>query len=162
MLRKTALSLALVATVAACSSSKKTAPTSKLTSGTAPDTYSNTFSTSQAKLLDNETFQLDSISLDPTHGYSKDNSIHVGGTFQEGAKNQRRFLNALLGPNNEVVTFNRRGSCCAFNTRNGFSGGGLLDAYEVTYEGLDKPIILYLNFYDYGILRATKGFTFKK
>jgi hypothetical protein len=130
----------LIAT--ACTSSKKS-------SGPSP-------------LLDDNTYRLTEISTDESYGYSEKNPINVGGIGNEGAKNQRRFLNALLGPNGQEVTYSRQGSCCSFATKNGFSGMGLLDRYEVTYEGLEKPVILFLNFYDKGELRAPKGFLFKK
>ena len=148
--------------LSACSPSKKTATTSSKSPPNQKDTYSNTFSVSQAKKLDEQTFQLDSISVDETYGYSPSNPIHVGGSMMEGAMNQRRFLNALLGPDNELIQYHRRGSCCGFFTKNGVDGHGLLDAYEITYPGLAKPVVLYLNFYDYGVLRAPKGFTYKK
>jgi hypothetical protein len=157
-----ALPILVIFLFQACTSSKKTSSTKKESATNQKDTYSNTFSSSQAKLLDDQTFQLDSISIDETYGYSTSNPIHVGGTFKEGAVNQRRFLNALLGPDNELIHYQRRGSCCAFATKNGMNGFGLLDIYEVTYDGLAKPIVLYLNFYDYGMLKAPKGFTYKK
>lgn len=145
-----------------CSSTKKSASTSSDEDSDKPVTYANTFKKSQAIKLDEQTFQLDSVSIDDTYGFSQSNPIHVGGGFNEGATNQRRFLNALLGPDNELVTYHRLGSCCGFRSKNGMNGFGLLDRYEVSYPGLSKPIILYLNLYDYGILRAPKGFTFKK
>lgn len=42
---------------------------------------------------------------------------------------------------------------------NGFMGRGLLDVYEVTYDGLPEPVELYLNLYDYEQPRAPVGFT---
>ena len=159
MLRLTPFVFLALLVFCACSSNKKTAGSSATSGG---DTYKNTFSTTQSKSLDDNTFLLDSVSVDETYGYSKENPIHVGGSMTDGAKNQRRYLNALLGPGNEIVTYTRKGSCCAFSTKNGFSGSGLLDMYELTYEGLKKPIILYLNFYDYRILKTPKVFTTKK
>ena len=112
--------------------------------------------------IDNNTFELTSISSDHTYGYTEANPIKVGGARQsEGPSNERRFLNALLGPNGESIKYYRRGSCCNFKTDNGYFGGGLLDMYEVTYEGLEKPVILYINMYDKEPLKAPKGFTFK-
>ena len=42
-----------------------------------------------------------------------------------------------------------------------FNNGALLDTYEVTYDGLKEPIVLYIDMYDYGPLAAPKGFTLK-
>ena len=121
-----------------------------------------TFDKSQADLMDDRTFKISEISDDGSYGYTKENPIKVGGVkSSEGPLNERRFLNALLGPNGEKISYNRKGSCCGFETPNGLMGGGLLDMYEVTYSGLEKPIILYINMYDFGILKAPKGFTFR-
>ena len=36
---------------------------------------------------------------------------------------------------------------------------GLLDRYEVTYPGLEKPVVLYLNYYDYERPKIPVGFS---
>ena len=46
-----------------------------------------------------------------------------------------------------------------FKTPNGMNNTGLLDAYEIKWEGLKKPLILYLNLYEESWLKAPKGFT---
>ncbi len=111
-------------------------------------------------LLNNQTFKLTEISTDATYGVTEENPIMVGGvTTSEGPLNERRFLNALAGPNGEDVSYKRLRSCCPFKTKNGFQGGGLLDEYEVTYKGLEKPISIYINMYDSDKLKAPVGFT---
>lgn len=111
---------------------------------------------------DGNHFELTAISDDPTYGYKQENPVKVGGAReQSGPANERRFLNALTGPNGETISYHRKGSCCPFKTPNGFAGGGLLDIYEVTYEGLKKPIVIYINMYDAGELKAPQGFKFK-
>lgn len=110
-------------------------------------------------LLNNQMFKLTTISTDATYG-SESNPIKVGGvTSNEGPTNERRFLNALAGPDGEEISYHRKNSCCPFKTKNGFQNVGLLDHYEVTYEGLEKPISIYINMYDYGKLEAPMGFT---
>ena len=154
--------LIIAAGMTACNPSKKAASSSsnnKKGSSSAKDNPS--FDKQQAELMDANTFRITEVSSDASYGYTEENPVKVGGSLQQGALNERRFLNALLGPNGEKVQYHRRGSCCMFKTPNGISGTGLLDAYEVKYEGLDKPIVLYVNMYDYGILRAPKGFTFR-
>ncbi|WP_277871519.1 hypothetical protein [Winogradskyella wandonensis] len=37
-------------------------------------------------------------------------------------------------------------------------GKALVDVYEITYEGLKKPILLYISFYDTDKLYIPKGF----
>lgn len=150
-----------------CSSTKKTATGFSGSGGgsnkSGSGTYSHLFYKGKHPLLDNNSFQLDSVTADETYGYSVDNPIMVGGDWDNAVKNEQRFLNALLGPNGEAVTYSRLGSCCPFNTPNGIIGnGGLLDRYEVKIKGADKPVILYVNMYDKGVLKAPKGFTYRK
>ncbi|MDJ1479302.1 hypothetical protein QNI16_02325 [Cytophagaceae bacterium YF14B1] len=110
-------------------------------------------------LLDSSTFSLTAVSEDSSYGYTAKNAIQTGG----GAEGERRYLNALTGPNGETVTYIRLGSCCAFKTPNGIiDNTGLLDKYEVRYEGLSKPVILYLNMYDSGDMKAPVNFGYKK
>jgi hypothetical protein len=147
-----------------CSSSKK-ARGSSGTTGTA--TYGSgtgkTYTHSQAALKDDNTFILAQVSDDETYGYTGKNPVMVGGVkTSEGPKNERRFLNALAGPNGEEITYTRTGSCCPFDSPNGFMGGGLLDRYEVRYKGLEKPVYIFINMYDFGVLKAPKGFTIAK
>ena len=155
--------LLMAAGLSACNPAKKTSSTSAPKTDASLDSPPGnpSFNKSQAELLDANTFKLIGVSDDGTYGYTEKNPIKVGGSVQGGAANERRYLNALLGPNGEKIEYVRRGSCCMFKTPNGISGTGLLDAYEVKYAGLDKPIVLYVNMYDYGYLKAPKGFTFK-
>ncbi len=116
-------------------------------------------------LKDNQTFELLEISDDATYGYSEKNPIQVGGVDkQSDPLNERRFLNALAGPNGEEVTYFRSGSCCPIKSQKDPLGLGivLLDKYRVTYEGSKDTVSIYINMYDYGTLRAPKGFTIKK
>jgi hypothetical protein len=88
------------------------------------------------------------------YGFSPENPIHVGG----GPEGQRAFLEALRGSGGQPLAWRRLGSCCEFETPNGLMGLGLLDLYEVTYEGLEQPVILYLDMYDAGPVAAPAGF----
>lgn len=142
-----------------CGGSRKAAVSSQ---NSDKATYGHLFSDAYQLLLDEVTFKLDSISVMADYGYSAQNPVMVGKGTEGGPFNQRRFLNALLGPNGEAVEYSRKGSCCPFSSPNGLMGGGLLDIYVVKIAGQDKPIQLYLNMYDKGILRAPVGFTFKK
>lgn len=143
---KTPLFLALITTfiLSACGSS------TSLTNG--PKT----------KLKDDNTFLLTEISSDKSYGYTEENPIRVGGALDDGPVNERRFLNALAGPDGQDITYTRTGSCCPFKTPNGIQGTGLLDRYEVSIKGLSKKRILYINMYDRAILKAPFGFTIKK
>jgi len=93
------------------------------------------------------------------YGYSQKNAIKVGGGGN-GPTSEREYLNRLTGPNGESITYNRRGSCCAFDTPNS-SFGGMLDIYEVEVKGDSLKKILYLNMYDKEKVYAPKGFILK-
>jgi hypothetical protein len=41
-------------------------------------------------------------------------------------------------------------------------GAGLLDVYELKWEGLQKPIRLYLNIYEKGVLQVPVGLSLQK
>ena len=111
---------------------------------------------------DGQAFILTEISEDKTYGYSQKNPIKVGGVEKrEGPLNERRFLNTRAGPNGELITYQRIGSCCPFKTPNGFDGTGLLDKYKITWEGQTNEVFLYINMYDYGTLKCPVGFTIK-
>lgn len=138
-----------------CSSSKKNTASQQKS----PD--NPTLDKADYVWLNKETFQISETTTDTTYGYSPKNAIKVGGG-SSGPFNERAFLNALLGPQGQKVTYRRLGGCCAVESKNGFMGLAMLDKYEVNYDGLNKPIILYINMYDPGKLFAPVGFTYKK
>jgi hypothetical protein len=108
-------------------------------------------------------FVLTAIATDSKYGFDKDYPINVfyrASIWDE--VNQKRFLDALAGPNGEKIAYKRTGICCPFPSKNVNTGGGFLDTYEITYEGLKTPIILYINKYEKGILMAPVGFTVRK
>ncbi len=120
--------------------------------------------TVDVKYIDNYTYLLQSYSDDPTYGYNMLNPVKVGGIKDmSGPLNQRRFLNALLGPEGQPIYFFRYGSCCAFETPNGFMNNkGLLDRYGLFWEGSKDTISIYLNMYDKGNLKIPVGLNAKK
>lgn len=98
-----------------------------------------------------------------TYGYSEKNPIKVGGVEDNlGPAMERKFLNQLAGPNGEEISFTRTESCCSFDTPRGFMGAGLLDKYEITYDGQTSPVTLYINMYDYEEPMIPVGFTRRK
>jgi hypothetical protein len=114
-------------------------------------------------LSKNNTFVIAAFSKDKKYGYDKDYPINI---FYLNTKNdtinQPRFLNALAGPNGEKITYKKLESCCPFPTKRFETGAGLLDVYEIYWEGQEKPIKLYLNIYEKGILMVPVGLTLKK
>jgi len=115
------------------------------------------------KLVNNNRFLITEISVDNTYGVTEKNPVKVGGIkSSEGPKNERRYLNSLTGPNGEDISYFRAGSCCHFKTKNGMMGMGLLDNYRVTWQGAKDTVSIYINMYDYGVLKAPVGFKIKE
>lgn len=103
------------------------------------------------------------VSLDPTYGYTITNPIQVGEGLPgadesslltsslRGPVRERAYLDALRGPQGQTIQYSRRGSL--------HGKTAILDAYELTYPGLAKPIVLYLDMYYYGEPKAPVGLT---
>ncbi|GHG89513.1 hypothetical protein [Comamonas sp. JC664] len=89
------------------------------------------------------------------YGYSEEDPIHVGG----GVDGELEYLEHLRGPQGQKVRYERRGSCCFFESKESPFGSGMLDVYDVTYDGLGQPVTLYLNMYERKEPRAPEGFT---
>lgn len=97
------------------------------------------------------------------YGYTPENPIKVGGVkTHEGPANEREYLNSLTDLSGNNLSFYRIGSCCHFDTPNGFiNGKGLLDKFAVYVKGQKDTVVLYLNLYDEDKLLAPRGFKFK-
>ena len=94
---------------------------------------------------------------DEDYGYkaNQKNSIKVG-----KIENEYAFLRSLRSPSGGPVTFKRFGSCCEFKCKSAPFGKGFLDKFEIRYDGLIQPIIIYLNGYEYENPRCPVAFTF--
>lgn len=115
-------------------------------------------------LVDDNTFYISEVSTDKTYGLSEKNPVEVGGVgSSNGPMNERRYLNALSGPNGERISYFRSGSCCPIKSDNGIVGGmAMLDNYRVTWEGKKDTVSIYINMYDSGVLKAPVGFGIRK
>ena len=117
----------------------------------------------QQELKDKDTFLVKKVSTDKSYGLTPKNPVEVGGVKDsEGPLNERRYLNALTGPNGERISYYRQGSCCPFKSENGLMGTAFLDNYRVTWENSKDTVSIYINMYDSGILKAPVGFGIKK
>lgn len=115
------------------------------------------------QLKDKVTFVITEFSNDKNYGYNKDYPINIFyGTTNNVTINQQRFFNALAGPKGEKITYTKLESCCPFPAKRSDMGAGLLDVYELKWEGQKTPIILYLNIYEKGALMVPVGLTLKK
>ncbi|MBP6425063.1 MAG: 2-dehydro-3-deoxyphosphooctonate aldolase [Flavobacterium sp.] len=107
------------------------------------------------------TFEINQFSTDKKYGYDKDYPINIFYKTTNTDANQERFLNALAGPKGEKITYTKLESCCPFPTKRSDMGAGFLDVYELKWEGQNKPILLYINIYEKGILMVPLGLRLK-
>ena len=149
-MKKTILFIALIITIASCSSTQSTL---KNTDDNAPDLM----------LSQDNVFVITVYSKDKKYGYDKDYPVNIffNNTANETI-NQQRFFNALAGPNGEKITYTKLENCCPFPTKRSELGAGFLDVYEIKWKGQKKPIQLYVNIYEKGILMVPVGLSIKK
>ena len=149
-MKKITILIVLLIAVTSCVSTKSTL---KNVDDNAPDLV----------LSKNNTFVIKEFSKDKKYGYNPDYPINI---FYRNTKdetlNEIRFLNALAGPNGEKITYTRLETCCPFPTKRSDMGAGFLNVYELKWEGQKKPITLYLNVYEKGILMVPMGLSLKK
>ena len=110
-------------------------------------------------LTKDNTFVITAFSKDKKYGYDKDYPINIFyKTTINDSINQPRFLNALTGPKGEKISYKKSQNCCPFPSKKSESGAGLLEIYEITWVGQIKPVKLYLNIFEKGILMVPMGF----
>jgi hypothetical protein len=90
------------------------------------------------------------VADDEHYGFIVDQPVKVGGDAFTGPAREVRYLNALRGPAGEGIHFRRAGSLAAPDRT-------ILDAYEITYAGLDKPMRVYVDEYHFDDPKAPKG-----
>jgi len=114
-------------------------------------------------LTKEKTFVITEISSDKKYGYDQDYPVNLGFMSLPTAEiNIKRYFGALSGPNGEKLTYNKVDSCCPFPSKKNDMGAGILDIYEVTWEGLKEPKRIYINLYEKGKVMAPKDFGIKK
>lgn len=92
---------------------------------------------------------------DPTYAYTPGRAVQVGGGAMFVASRERRYLDALRGPGGEPVRYKRTGTTTL--EPNALT---IIDVYEVTYDGAEKPVTIYLDAYHFDDgLRAPRGLT---
>ena len=149
-MKKKLLFIALLALSVSCVSTKSTL---KNVDNNAPDLY----------LSRENTFVINEFSKDKKYGYDADYPINLFFQNTRNEKlNQERFLKALAGPKGEKITFTKLESCCPFPTKRTDLGAGLLDVYELKWDGQKKPVKLYLNIFEKGVLMVPVGLSLKK
>lgn len=149
-MKKITLFIILLITASSCVSTKSTL---KNVDDNAPDLV----------LKRDNTFVITQFAKDKKYGYDPDYPVNL--FFQNTNSetlNESRFLNALAGPSGEKITFTKLETCCPFPTKRSNMGAGFLNVYELKWDGQKKPVKLYLNIYEKGILMVPMGLRLKQ
>ncbi len=91
-------------------------------------------------------------SADPTYGLTPANPVQIAGGAMYVAASEERYLAALRGPDGQAIQYTRIGS-----RPQSANNPTILDRYDVWYDGLEKPISLYLDVYHYWEPSAPMG-----
>lgn len=126
--------------------------------------------------LNDTTLVITGVTGDAEYGYTTQKPIMLGlYDIHKAALNVEKYLNALRGPNGEIIKYTRLKACCPFKTKNfrfnvpvldqEYNGKyGMLERYQVQYDDKTNTIstTLYINLYDETkTILAPKGFTYK-
>jgi len=104
-------------------------------------------------------FIITEISKDNKYGYDQDYPVNLGFMpVQTAELNVKRYFGALTGPQGQALTFEKVDSCCPFPSKKNDMGAGILDIYEVKWDGLKEPLRIYINLYERGAVMAPAGF----
>jgi hypothetical protein len=95
---------------------------------------------------------------DPEYGRVATKAIAIGGGPAYMAARQRNYLNALRGPQGQVL---RTGGGVGSSPLPGDPERAIIDTYNVTYDGDSGPVTttLYMDAYHYNAPKAPAGFT---
>jgi hypothetical protein len=93
------------------------------------------------------------IADDPTYGYTPTNPVKVGGEAIYAAAREIRYFDALRGPTGQGIHYKRLGAI----PEKPPNSSTFLDVYELSYEGLEKPIQIYANAYEWDPPKAPRG-----
>ncbi|RJS20253.1 fibril protein [Corallococcus sp. H22C18031201] len=90
-----------------------------------------------------------------SYGRQPEDPVRIG----HGSAGVMAYFEQLHGPRGQRVAWRRVGSCCAFRLAGPLSPRhGRLVVFEVTYEGLDEPVLLYVDPFQARAPRAPRGF----
>jgi hypothetical protein len=90
------------------------------------------------------------VATDSAYGLTVSNPVKVGLDEATGPARAGQYLKALRGPAGQPVRSSRIGSA--------LSGATVLQIYELTYEGLEKPAAIYLDIFHFEAPKAPQGF----
>lgn len=111
----------------------------------------------------NNQFILTEYASDNKYAFNKDYPINLGFENEKySPKNITYFFNALSGPNGEKITYEKIDTCCPFPTKKSVMGAGTLEIYQISIEGSNEKLIVYINIYEKGKVLCPKGLSIKK
>lgn len=114
-------------------------------------------------LTKEKTFVITETSSDRKYAYDQDYPVNLGFMAVQTAEiNVKRYFGALTGPNGEQLAYEKVDSCCPFPSPKNEMGAGIIDIYEVKWDGLKEPKRIYINLYEKGQVLAPQGFGIKK
>lgn len=104
---------------------------------------------------------LTEVATDKTYGYSQGNPVKLGGAAEgQKARHREAFLTALRGPQGQPISYVSHGTCCSFDLGSEGKSRGDLEVLLVTYPGIPKPVLLFLDVYHFEPPKAPLGFGF--
>jgi hypothetical protein len=114
-------------------------------------------------LTKEKVFVITEVSSDNKYGYDQDYPVNLGFMpIQSAEVNVKRYFGALTGPNGEAITYEKVDSCCPFPSAKNEMGAGIIDIYEVKWQGLTEPKRIHINLYEKGQVLAPQGFGIKR
>jgi hypothetical protein len=131
--------------------------------GSIKSTLQNVDDTAIKPQVRNNQFMITEYASDGKYGYDKNYPINLGFENEKySPKNIIYFFNALEGPKGEKISYIIKDNCCPFPSKKSVVGAGTLDLYEITLEGSDTKINLYVDIYEKGKVVCPKGLRIKK
>jgi hypothetical protein len=111
--------------------------------------------------------KIEGVSKSTRFAFTPEEPVKLGVTKRDLALTYiEKYFNSITGPNGEVVRYKRLKSCCPYKTVNSeefpYQNLAVLEVYQVLYDGLKEPILIYINFFDEGKVMAPKFFLVKR
>lgn len=105
------------------------------------------------RFLDPAAIPVCETAADPNYGFSADAPIKVGNiNLYDGRSREETYLATLRGPQGQEIFFTRQEPL--YN-----AAGVIVDPYEVNYDGIEQPRLLYFDIYSFETLLVPQSFS---
>ena len=126
-------------------------------------TLKNVDKTAVRPLIKDKMYVITAHATDAKYAYDQDYPVNIGNIRENQEDiNVAYYFNGLEGLNGEKISYKKINTCCPFPSTNTTMGAGTIGIYEITFEGSDKKLTLYINIYEKGKILCPKGFSIKK